>query len=260
MLKSIISLESNSNPPLTNRRLDVNGNSTGDNPPTWPIPLRLVPYRPTLPPTITLRPTALHISTTWRALYPSQALLLDIFDDTARFGIHLASEEARTAGHVYTDVVFAGNLIIGLVHRLLSAQQAVDPELPETIFAEATRLALLLFLAEIRRRFGLHPIDSRVHVQKLHRVLENDAADWKSLAMLRLWVVSMGVLEAVEELEAGWLVGEWARRAFSEDVTTAGQAERLFQGVMWIDTVHGVMFRGKQEQFFGRGPVLAPKP
>jgi hypothetical protein len=40
----------------------------------------------------------------------------------------------------------------------------------------------------------------------------------------------------------------------------AGQAERLFQGVMWIDTVHGVLFRERQERFFGTGPVLAPKP
>jgi hypothetical protein len=205
---------------------------------------------------------ALHISTTWRALYPACAPFLHIFDDTARFSVHLASEEARTAGHVYTDVVSAGTLIIGLVHRLLSARpSAVDISRPEMVFQEATRLALLLFLAEIRRRFGLHPIDSRVHVRKLRDVLAaDDAADWAALGPLRLWVVSMGVLEAVGEPELGWLVGEWARRAFSGGVTSAGQAEALFGGVMWIDTVHGVLFRERQERFFGRGPTLAPKP
>lgn len=97
-------------------------------------------------------------------------------------------------------------------------------------------------------------------MQKLQNVLAYDTADWTPLEPLRLWVVSMGVLEAAEEMEAGWLVGEWARRAFSGGVTTAGQAERLFRGVMWIDTVHGVLFRERQERFFGRGPVLAPKP
>jgi hypothetical protein len=146
------------------------------------------------------------------------------------------------------------------VHRLLSALSAIDIERLETVFQEATRLALLLFLAEIRRRFGLHPIDSRLHVQKLQNVLANDTADWTALEPLRLWVVSMGVLEALADPELGWLAGEWARKAFSGGVTTAGQAESLFRGVMWIDTVHGVMFRERQERFFGRGPVLAPKP
>lgn len=219
-----------------------------------------MPYRPALPPDIIPPAGAQQISTTWRLLFPTCAPFLDIFDDTARFGIHLASEEARTSGHVYTDVVFAGNLIIGLVHRLLSARQAINIERPETLFQECTRLALLLFLAEIRRRFGLHPIDSRVHVQKLQNVLANYTADWTALDPLRLWVVSMGVLEAVGDPDLGWLVGEWARRAFSGEVTSAGQAEGLFRGVMWIDTVHGVMFRERQERFFGRGPVLAPKP
>jgi len=139
-------------------------------------------------------------------------------------------------------------------------QSAIDTERPETTFQEATRLALLLFLAEIRRRFGLHPIDSRVHVRKLQNLLANDAADWTPLGPLRLWVVGMGVLDALEDPELGWLVGEWARQAFSRGVTTAGQAERLFRGIMWIDTLHGVLFRERQERFFGKGPLLAPKP
>lgn len=139
-------------------------------------------------------------------------------------------------------------------------REAIDIESPSSVFKEAIRLALLLFLAEVRRKFGLHPIDSQVHVQKLQDVLANDTADWTSLGPLRLWVVSMGVLEAVEEPVQGWCVGEWARRAFSGGVTTAQQAERLFESVMWIDTVHGVLFREMQGRFFGRGPVLAPKP
>lgn len=229
-------------------------------PPSWPIPLKLVPYRPALPPNIISPAGACKISSTWRGLFPTSHSILDIFDDTARFGIHLGTEEARTAGHIYTDVVFAGNLIIGLVHRLLSARSAIDIERPETVFSEATRLALLLFLAEIRRRFGLHPVDSRVHVEKLQNVLETEAVDWTPLGSLRLWVVGMAVLEAPGRMEAERLVGEWARRAFIGGVTTAGQAERLFQDVMWIDTVHGVMFRERQERFFAKGPLLAPKP
>lgn len=174
--------------------------------------------------------------------------------------MHLSFEEARTSGHIYTDCVFAGNLIIGLVHRLLSAQSVIDIERPETTFREATRLALLLFLAEIRRRFGLHPVDSRLHVQKLQSVLANDTVDWTAMGPLRLWVVSMGVLEALTDPELGLLVGEWARKAFSGGVTTIGQAESLLRGVMWVDNLHGAMFQEKQERFFGKGPVLAPKP
>jgi len=157
-------------------------------------------------------------------------------------------------------VVFAGNLIIGLVHRLLNSQSAVNMEDPGTIFKEATRIALLLFLAPVRRRFGLHPLNIKVHVQKLKGLLQKDNADWTPLGDLRTWIVAMAVLEAVEDPELSWLVGEWTRSAINHDVTSATQAESVFKSIMWINTLHGVRFRETQERFFGRGPVLAPKP
>src|SRR5438270_835755 len=98
---------------LTSLRLDVNGNSTDDLPAQWPIPT-FIPARPSLT-HISLPFISQQISATWRRMYPHQSEFLDVFDDTARFSIHLSSEEQRTSGHIYNDVVFAGNLIIALL-------------------------------------------------------------------------------------------------------------------------------------------------
>jgi hypothetical protein len=193
----------------------------------------------------------------WRALFPDQPQIMDIFEDVARVSLHLESEERRTDGHVYTDVVFSSNVINSLMWRLLEIQprSATELEAPHGVLKEATRLGLLLFLAEARRRFGLHPVNTTIHVEMLRDVLMREKTDWSGLGDLRLWIVAMGVLEAVEEPCLKWFVHEWTRTTIIEQMTVPARMERAVRDVMWIDTVHGKKYRELLERFWGRVSV-----
>jgi hypothetical protein len=288
-------------------RLEVNGGSTVDLAPEWPIPTTYTPYRMSLPVSVVMPPGAANISATQRSLFPIHSELTDVFDDTARLSVHLEEEERRTSFNIYRDAVYTGNLIIGLVHRLLSAQNAginepdLDPQFGSETAAigirlhETCRLALLLFLAPIRRTMGLHPIDTRVHVRKLKQAFQlqiqtqqanRDVNVWAALSPLRLWILTMGMLEAVsgsesrsELEESDWFVGEWMgewtrvsmagggaqfREVQGEGMaaTTPIMVDEVLKAVMWVDSCHGEQFSqpNLRERLFGRGRMLAPRP
>jgi hypothetical protein len=198
-------------------------------------------------------------------------------------------------------------ILIGLVHRLLSAQNPginepdPDPQSEnETAvirikLRETCCLALLLFLAPIRRTVGLHPINTRVHVRKLKQAfqlsiqtqhVDRDVSIWAILFPLRLWILTMGMLEAVSGFESGseleesdWSIGEWVgewmrvsmaggaaqvREMWGVGMTavTPVRVDEVLKPLMWMDSCHGERFSQPKlrERLFGRGGMLAPRP
>jgi hypothetical protein len=239
----------------------VNGGSTKDCLPKFPFPIKYIPLRPDVPPSITMSSSAQRISTAWRDRYPDRAEIMDIFDDMARVSVHLESEEHRTSGHVYNNVVFSSTVINGIIFRLLQAQPTsrTSPENLSGALQEAIRLGLLLFIAEPRRRFGLHPVNTTMHVQKLNKVITNTNLDWEGFEDLRLWITTMGILEAVEPASAKSIADEWSKTIKAQQIMVPTEAEQVFKGVMWIDTVHGKKYQKMHATFWGKGPVLRPK-
>lgn len=187
---------------------------------------------------------------------------MDILEDVSRVSLHLESKDHDTSGHVYTDVVFLSTQINCLVYRLLEIQPRSTQELdtPHGAIKEATRLGLFLSLAETRRRFGLHPVNTIVHVQKLRSILMRENTDWTGFKDLKMWIVAMGVLEAVEEPYVRWMVDDWTRTTVTEKLTVPINMERMMQSILWIDSIHGKRYKEFYERFWGRGVVLAPKP
>lgn len=187
---------------------------------------------------------------------------MDIFEDVSRVSLHVEAEERRTTGHIYTDVVFAGTLILSLIYRLLQIQPrfASELETPHGAIKEATRLGLLLFLAEVRRRIGVHPVNTEVHVEKLRAVLRREDTDWSAFNDLKIWIVAMGVLEARQEPCVRSMVDDWTQITATETVMVPANMERVMNNIMWMDSVHGKRYREMRDRFWGRGAILAPRP
>ena len=89
-------------------------------------------------------------------------------------------------------------------HRLLSLRPS-DKTTHDGIegladfFAEAFRLAMLLFMAPIWRYYGVCTVFTQIMVQKLHETLRIrlSGVHWgKRLATLQLWILCMGAFEA----------------------------------------------------------------
>jgi hypothetical protein len=165
-------------------------------------------------------------------------------DDLARFTVHLKSEAVRTEGRIYEQPQFAASYIGPLIHRLLSLSTATvsDVEDQGDALQEACRLASILYLAEIRRNFGILPVWSATQLGKLRSLLEISAQVWAQFGTLKLWVLAMGVVEAREEEQKSWFVERLGDASQVEGVQTMRQVVELLRQFLWIDDLHGSKF------------------
>jgi hypothetical protein len=180
-------------------------------------------------------------------LFPEQLEFTSIFRDTAKVMAHLEAEELRTSGNIYKDATFLGRFLNALIYRLLNCQ----PALPTNSIIEACRLGLLCFLAEIRRRFGLCCLSSRIHVRKLRVALDMTSIEWTALDTLRLWIVTMGVLEATKEPELSWMELEWKCLSLAQKLGMPNLVKAL-KSIMWFESIHGRRLRELGERFWGQ--------
>ena len=144
------------------------------------------------------------------------------------------------------------NFINALVYRLLNCQLA----LPSQDIIEACRLGLPCFLAEIRRRFGLCCLSSGIHVRILKAALDIKSVEWSVLEPLRLWIVTMGVLEATEELKLDWMETEWKRLSLARKLGTPKLVKGPLKSVMWVDSIYGRRFWELGERFWSQGATI----
>jgi len=241
-------------------RLDVNVCCTTDDRPQWPVPAQWYPLRPPLPHDIELPSGAKAILNVWRQQVDSvpdnHINIIQIFEEMALFSVHIENEELRTVSAVYEDAEFTGTFINIFLFYLLKARPASDDINTNATLAEAVRLGLLLFLALIKRRFGLYPITFKIHVEKLVAVLGQDLREWHNFKRLRLWIVAMGLLEAAGEEHIGPLKGEWGKALQEEGIGDRNHAEKIVKDIMWIDSIHGKRYLQVQDRFWGSGEVL----
>ena len=114
-------------------------------------------------------------------------------------------------------------------------------------------MGLLLFLDDVKRRFGLHPVISNVHVQKLVCALRSKRKSWGRLGALKLWIITMGLLEATQEMQLRCLVSEWRKTLLEAGNMGQSEAEGIIKGVMWIESIHGKRYTELRELFWGDG-------
>jgi hypothetical protein len=131
---------------------------------------------------------------------------MDVFDSVGRTIAHIKDVSIRANEAVYQDQGFAEYYIIPLIYRLLATRSKATLGNEASIYQEALRIALILFLAEVRRAFRIYPVVSRTQVAKLRLLLQNSLARWEGLGMLRLWIVATGAMEAVAQDEKAWFL------------------------------------------------------
>ena len=169
---------------------------------------------------------------------------MNIMDDLLVFSDHLAKEVIRTNGKVYRDGVFAAMEILPLLHRLLSLSgAAVNITERESIVLQACRLASILYLAEIRRLFGVMGIVSEFQTEKLRNILESSADDWNDFGLLKMWCLAMGAMESSGSLR-NWYIIVLVKEGEKLGIRGWDEIERQLRGVLWYEHVHTPIFRG----------------
>jgi hypothetical protein len=97
---------------------------------------------------------------------------MDLFEDNARFRDHL--KKVRTSSAIYFNYRFCSILVSPFMLRLLRARPSLEDSGMTAAYQDATRLALLLFLSDVKFRSSNRPVTCKVYVEKWVSVLVNN--------------------------------------------------------------------------------------
>jgi hypothetical protein len=137
-----------------------------------------------------------------------------------------------------------GDWTNSIVHKLLTIRhmRTNDPGQPShnPFIDEACRLGLLLFLAEIRRRCGIHPTRTGVTTEKLAAHLRTNSPIFQQIEHpLFLWLLVMGAMEAPPNRDTRVYFLQSIRLVMEQLYVDGWEALlRVLRGVLWSDEVY----------------------
>lgn len=185
--------------------------------------------------------------------------IITIIDDLSRMTAFLKTESVCTQNCIYQEAQFVSSHINPILHRLLSLSPSSTTKIGTNItndyndfnalggpavLQEAARLAAILYLAEIRRNFGILPVTSIIQLDKLQALLARSSSHfslhhppnaitqpstypWTHFPALYLWILAMGVAESRDDSQRAWF------------------GERLYEAAM-VATAEGVSSTGRE--------------
>ncbi|KAH7400159.1 hypothetical protein BKA64DRAFT_722927 [Cadophora sp. MPI-SDFR-AT-0126] len=138
----------------------------------------------------------------------------------------------------WEDPNFPGFAIYPILYRLLALQSRPSEGLLRDTVQEMCRLGCILFLAEVRRKFGISPIVIEVQMTKLRCLLEENETLWtEDLACLRLWVIVIAGCAATTENDRAWVVTALQRSWDSSTYHTQHNLSDTVSNMWWIREV-----------------------
>ncbi|KAF2664018.1 hypothetical protein BT63DRAFT_429553 [Microthyrium microscopicum] len=169
----------------------------------------------------------------WTVKWPRSQDWLDVYRDLFLFSRQTFFD---TLGGIQSP--HSGGWTNAIMQRLLAMRPLRNNSSPGSNAEEACRVASLIYLAPIWRKFGVFPVRSIVLVSKLRSLLSSHRVDWTGLESLHLWVLYMGYVESSGE-DREWFVSEldaWSVRYGLESWDLVQQCVRT---ILWIDNVFG---------------------
>jgi hypothetical protein len=129
--------------------------------------------------------------------------------------------------------------VTSLIHRILSVQNEVDFLQEVSVLYEACHLGSWLYLAEIRHRFYIRPLDYAVQKTKLRTLLTEHDKEWDGLEMMHFWVLMVAFLQSSPGSERIWFVEEVRKLAGKLGINSYVEAEVQLRESLWMSDVHG---------------------
>ncbi|CZR53949.1 uncharacterized protein PAC_03832 [Phialocephala subalpina] len=162
--------------------------------------------------------------------------------DLLRFNNHLTHEVKRTNRRILSNGEFGTGYVFPLLHRILSlAGDAIIAPPDDLHILQGCRLACALYLAEIRRLFGINGVISTLQTQKLQHYLKSSIGNWDDLGLLRIWCLAMGGMESEGKLRE-WYAEEVQKDGVKMGWNTLGQLEAQMKGMLWFTEAHSPAF------------------
>jgi hypothetical protein len=165
-------------------------------------------------------------------------ILADLIDVSTATSL-LLGEQGSAHWTTRTD---GGGWTQNIIHRLLSWRpliEAFDDDYLNPDAQEACRLATLLYIAPIWRKYGAAPVVTTVLVQKLFAQIQLAPTEWGELGLLRLWALAVGCLEAENHHVFRQLTNMLASHLRDRHVLSWEQIFPSLKAFLWMEDALG---------------------
>lgn len=134
---------------------------------------------------------------------------------------------------------FGTGYLFPLIHRVLSlAGDAIVAPPDDLNVLQACRLGSTLYLAEIRRLFGINGVITTLQTKKLKHYVQASTGNWDNLGLMKLWCLAMGGMEAEEEELRNWYSEQIRKEGSLMGWNTVDDIQRQMEGMLWFPEVH----------------------
>lgn len=99
---------------------------------------------------------------------------------------------------------------------------------------EILRLATLLYMAPVWRKFGQFPVRTHLLVAKLLTLLRDDNEDWGPLWPFKMWALYMGVMESELQDAAEFFPRALAAFIYERRLSSWEETLQVVKGVLWL--------------------------
>jgi hypothetical protein len=139
---------------------------------------------------------------------------------------------------VWNDSNWVGFGVYPTIFKLLLIQAKSEEDELKSLIQGVCRLGGILFLSEIRRKFGVAPIVTEVQAVKLRRIFATSRLIWhEDLEALRLWALVIAGCAISTKVERAWVVEEMAAPHFSSRYHQWDDIIKVVSQLWWIDDV-----------------------
>jgi hypothetical protein len=154
-------------------------------------------------------------------------------------GIMIAELSVR---NLWIDVIFPGFHLSPVLHDLLSMPRGTIYDSLNVRMKECFRLTAIIYVTELRGKFGIDTVPGRLYGSKL-RVMLNDtnmAIDWGSSNIYLIWILTVAACSScLLEDQRDWFVNSLSTMVQLMGMTGFHDLEASVTSFLWCDEALG---------------------
>jgi hypothetical protein len=168
----------------------------------------------------------------WQGRFPEKTAWPRLYRDLVHFSHLTQKESSRSHKQFWIETTDAGGWPNCLIHQLLKWRPLQDRCNLDCLIEEALRLASLLYLASIWRKFGVFPVRTSFILKKLHKLHSFNEVDLQDLWLFEAWILVVGAIEADESMQS-YFTQKVLTLALAHSITVECLIEKVV-GVLWL--------------------------
>lgn len=163
----------------------------------------------------------------------------EMLDALTKLSVLTVTLRGESVLHIsWTDPNFPGFNVYPVLHTLLAIQNDSQEDNLNNAVQEMCRLGSILFIAEVRRKFGISPVVTTAQSTKLHNLLDNEHALWREdLYNVRIWAIVMAGCAASTQADRAWAVNALIRSKVFLKYENWKDMIDMVSNMWWIDEV-----------------------